>query len=344
MDKEHEKTFCQLDFVGTSCRTFHDALDRKKRLPKLTYEETEQLSLRWHNEGDEEALMQLFWEVSLIAAKTAWEYKKRIPKLDIDDVMSEAFLQTLKLVGSWSTEKERTMMLGNYVKTYLRKTISSEMAHLDPKLYASRGAYKKMRKARIDMQENFGPNITGRFDPENMEKLHELSNTHNFTLSEMFAIYHGWIADRVSLDSLGHIPNQDKDIYYDPEDSIDTGEEFEPWVNQLESKEDDGLYDPTDMQMLIDSLATSIPEVVENPKHIAIFARRYLKKEPDTLEYLSQEYSLSKERIRQISVRVFELTQKEMQRRFPEFVSNEYTRSPFADFLNHSICTSIILR
>jgi RNA polymerase sigma-32 factor len=43
-----------------------------------------------------------------------------------------------------------------------------------------------------------------------------------------------------------------------------------------------------------------------------ILERRRLKDEPDTLEDLSQQYSISRERVRQIEVRAFEKLQKEM--------------------------------
>ncbi|MDE3017071.1 MAG: RNA polymerase factor sigma-32, partial [Pseudomonadota bacterium] len=43
-----------------------------------------------------------------------------------------------------------------------------------------------------------------------------------------------------------------------------------------------------------------------------ILSRRRLKDEPDTLEDLSQDYGISRERVRQIEVRAFEKLQQEM--------------------------------
>ena len=43
-----------------------------------------------------------------------------------------------------------------------------------------------------------------------------------------------------------------------------------------------------------------------------ILQRRKLKEDPDTLETLSQEYNISRERVRQIEVRAFEKIQKDM--------------------------------
>jgi RNA polymerase sigma-32 factor len=43
-----------------------------------------------------------------------------------------------------------------------------------------------------------------------------------------------------------------------------------------------------------------------------IIERRRLQEKPDTLEDLSQQYQISRERVRQIEVRAFEKLQKEM--------------------------------
>ena len=50
-----------------------------------------------------------------------------------------------------------------------------------------------------------------------------------------------------------------------------------------------------------------------NPRERAILTERRLVDEPRTLEELSQEYSVSRERVRQIEVRAFEKLQKAMQ-------------------------------
>lgn len=49
-----------------------------------------------------------------------------------------------------------------------------------------------------------------------------------------------------------------------------------------------------------------------NPREQAIIKARRLKDDPDTLEDLSKQYNISRERVRQIEVRAFEKLQKEM--------------------------------
>jgi RNA polymerase sigma-32 factor len=52
-----------------------------------------------------------------------------------------------------------------------------------------------------------------------------------------------------------------------------------------------------------------------NERERDILTQRRLIDEPQTLEELSQDYGISRERVRQIEVRAFEKLQKEMMRR-----------------------------
>jgi RNA polymerase sigma-32 factor len=54
----------------------------------------------------------------------------------------------------------------------------------------------------------------------------------------------------------------------------------------------------------------------ERERHILI--ERRLKDEPTTLEELSQQYNISRERVRQIEVRAFEKLQKSMKQQIVE--------------------------
>ncbi|MGC1270344.1 MAG: sigma-70 family RNA polymerase sigma factor, partial [Croceibacterium sp.] len=59
-------------------------------------------------------------------------------------------------------------------------------------------------------------------------------------------------------------------------------------------------------------LVEAMDSLNDREKHILV--ERRLTDDPQTLEELSQEYNVSRERIRQIEVRAFEKLQKAMQR------------------------------
>jgi RNA polymerase sigma-32 factor len=63
-------------------------------------------------------------------------------------------------------------------------------------------------------------------------------------------------------------------------------------------------------------LQEAMGELSERERHI--IQERRLKDEPSTLEDLSKEYGVSRERVRQIEVRAFEKLQKAMKRRATE--------------------------
>jgi RNA polymerase sigma-32 factor len=66
----------------------------------------------------------------------------------------------------------------------------------------------------------------------------------------------------------------------------------------------------------MDLLQEAMSELSERERHI--IQERRLKDEPATLEDLSKEYGVSRERVRQIEVRAFEKLQKAMQTRAGE--------------------------
>ena len=64
--------------------------------------------------------------------------------------------------------------------------------------------------------------------------------------------------------------------------------------------------------MRMELLQEAMGELNERERHI--FTERRLSEEPKTLEELSNEYGVSRERIRQIEVRAFEKVQKAVKR------------------------------
>ena len=63
-------------------------------------------------------------------------------------------------------------------------------------------------------------------------------------------------------------------------------------------------------------LGEALKTLNERERHILI--ERRLKDEPTTLEELSQQYNISRERVRQIEVRAFEKLQKSMKSQIVE--------------------------
>ena len=87
------------------------------------------------------------------------------------------------------------------------------------------------------------------------------------------------------------------------------GEKMDLLPSQEESQEK-VLSDRQESRIQHDALQTALSHLSERERDI--IERRRLKDVPDTLEELSKDYSISRERVRQIEVRAMEKLQKEM--------------------------------
>ena len=93
------------------------------------------------------------------------------------------------------------------------------------------------------------------------------------------------------------------------------GEGSMQWQDWLEDEDADqaGDYEAKDELELRRAMLEQAMEVL-NPREKDILIKRRLDEQSITLEDLSEEYSVSRERIRQIEVRAFEKLQQEMRR------------------------------
>src|SRR5208283_2084013 len=90
----------------------------------------------------------------------------------------------------------------------------------------------------------------------------------------------------------------------------DSEGEWQDWlVDETESQES-ALADREEMTGRKALLTGALKTLNERERHILI--ERRLKDDPTTLEDLSQQYNISRERVRQIEVRAFEKLQKAM--------------------------------
>jgi RNA polymerase sigma-32 factor len=94
--------------------------------------------------------------------------------------------------------------------------------------------------------------------------------------------------------------------------------EWMDWLadDQTEGNQETRLADSEEFGARMSLLEEAMSELNERERHI--ISERRLKDEPATLEDLSKEYGVSRERVRQIEVRAFEKLQKAMKRRASE--------------------------
>jgi RNA polymerase sigma-32 factor len=89
------------------------------------------------------------------------------------------------------------------------------------------------------------------------------------------------------------------------------GGEWQDWlVDEDQESQETIVADREELKMRRAMLAQAMKTL--NPRERRILTERRLQEEPLTLEELSQEYGISRERVRQIEVRAFEKLQKAM--------------------------------
>jgi RNA polymerase sigma-32 factor len=92
--------------------------------------------------------------------------------------------------------------------------------------------------------------------------------------------------------------------------------EWQDWLVDESENQEQELAEHQDMSNRRELLSGALKTLNERERHILI--ERRLKEEPTTLEELSQQYNISRERVRQIEVRAFEKLQKSMKQQIME--------------------------
>jgi RNA polymerase sigma-32 factor len=84
--------------------------------------------------------------------------------------------------------------------------------------------------------------------------------------------------------------------------------EWQDWLVDETDNQETALVESEELSMRAKLLGKALDKLNERERRV--FEARRLRDEPLTLEELSQEFSVSRERIRQIEVRAFEKIQK----------------------------------
>jgi RNA polymerase sigma-32 factor len=92
--------------------------------------------------------------------------------------------------------------------------------------------------------------------------------------------------------------------------------EWQDWLEDDSDSQETVLADSEELSMRREMLAQAMTNLNDRERHI--LTERRLKDDPKTLEDLSQEYGISRERVRQIEVRAFEKLQRSMRNKAME--------------------------
>ncbi len=262
-----------------------------RKFPLLEPEEEYMLAKRWVEEQDTEAAHRMVTSHLRLAAKIAMGYRGYgLPQAE---VISEANVGLMQAVKRFDPEKG--FRLATYAMWWIRASIqeyvlrSWSMVKLGT-TSAQKKLFFNLRKAK----SRIGALEEGDMRPENVKRIaHDLGVTEDEVISMNQRMSGGDASLNATVGSEGEGSMQ--------------------WQDWLEDEDADqaGDYEARDELEARRELLAKAMDVL-NERERDILTQRRLTDKTITLEELSAEYDVSRERIRQIEVRAFEKLQKRM--------------------------------
>jgi RNA polymerase sigma-32 factor len=263
-----------------------------RKFPMLEPDEEYMLAKRWVDHEDTEAAHKMVTSHLRLAAKIAMGYRGY--GLPQSEVISEANVGLMQAVKRFDPEKG--FRLATYAMWWIRASIqeyvlrSWSMVKLGT-TSAQKKLFFNLRKAK----SRIGALEEGDLRPENVERIaNDLGVTEDEVISMNRRMSGGDASLNATVGSEGEGTMQWQDWLED--ESADQAGDYEA-KDELEARR----------ELLAEAMS------VLNDREKDILVQRRLADQTVTLEELSGQYDVSRERIRQIEVRAFEKLQKKMQ-------------------------------
>ncbi len=266
-----------------------------RKFPMLAPEEELSLARRWKDQGDERAAHKLVTSHLRLVAKIAMGYRGY--GLPVGELISEGNVGMMQAVKRF--DPERGFRLATYAMWWIRAAIQEYILHSWSLVkMGTTAAQKKLFFNLRRLKAQMSALEEGDLKDEQVAKI-----AHALQVPEQ---------DVVSMNRRLASPDHSLNAPV----RADSEGEWQDWlVDDGESQESE-LAEREDMTNRRDLLAGALKTLNERERHILI--ERRLKEEPTTLEELSQQYNISRERVRQIEVRAFEKLQKSMKQQVVE--------------------------
>ena len=262
------------------------------KFPMLEPEEEYMLGKAWRDHEDAEAAHKLVTSHLRLAAKIARGYRGY--GLPPAEVISEANVGLMQAVKRF--EPEKGFRLATYAMCWIRAAIQEYVLRSWSLVkMGTTSAQKKLFFNLRKAKNRIGALEEGDLRPENVARIaHDL----NVTEDEVVSMNRRMAGGDASLNA--RIGGEDS-------------EGMAEWQDWLEDEHADQASDYAEKDEL-DARRALMAEamVVLNDREQDILSKRKLREPAITLEELSGEYDVSRERIRQIEVRAFEKLQEKM--------------------------------
>jgi len=258
-----------------------------RKFPMLTHEEELSLAQRWRDAEDLSAAHKLVTSHLRLVAKIAMGYRGY--GLPVGELISEGNVGMMQAVKRF--DPDRGFRLATYAMWWIRAAIQEYILHSWSLVKMGTTAAQKklffnLRRLKGQMKEI----DEGDLPPESVKKI---AKTLDVTEDDVVQMNRRLAAPDHSLNA---------PVRQDGEG------EWQDWLVDPSESQETRLADHEVLDKRTKLLSDAMKTLNQRERHI--LENRRLKDEPATLEDLSKEYGISRERVRQIEVRAFEKLQK----------------------------------
>jgi len=265
-------------------------LEEIRRFPMLEPNQEYMLAKRWREHGDREAAQELITSHLRLVARIAMGYRGY--GLPIGEVISEGNVGLMQAVKRF--EPDRGFRLATYAMWWIRASIQEYILRSWSLVKMGTTAAQKklffnLRRAKSQLQA---------LEDGDLRPEHVKSIARKFGVTE---------EDVVSMNRrLGGDASLNAPVRADSESG-----EWQDWLVDDTPDQEEQLVVSEELGRRKNYLSSALATL--NDRERRIFEARRLAEDPVTLEELSTEFGVSRERIRQIEVRAFEKVQKAVQ-------------------------------
>ena len=262
-------------------------LQEIRKFPVLEAEEEFMLAKRWAEDGDSEAAHKLVTSHLRLVAKIAMGYRGY--GLPLGELISEGNVGLMQAVKRF--DPDRGFRLATYAMWWIKASIQEYILHTWSLVKIGTTAAQKklffnLRKLKGQLQAI----EEGDLSPEHVK---HISNALNVSEDDVISMNRRLAAPDNSLNAPLRVEGEG---------------EWQDWLVDEGDNQEDRLGDREELTNRRRMLSGALKSLNERERHI--FTERRLKDNPKTLEELSAQYNISRERVRQIEVRAFEKVQK----------------------------------
>jgi len=264
-------------------------LSEIRKFPMLEPEEEFMLAKAWREHGDSEAAHRLVTSHLRLVAKIAMGYRGY--GLPVSELIAEGNVGMMQAVKRF--EPDKGFRLATYAMWWIRAAIQEYILRSWSLVkIGTTAAQKKLFFNLRRMKGKISALEEGDLRPEHVAQI-----AHKLAVPE---------ADVISMNRRLAAPDHSLNAPL----RADSEGEWQDWLVDDTPDQESRLAEQEELSIRRGLLAQAMGTLSDRERDI--LQRRRLVEEPVTLEDLSQEYGISRERVRQIEVRAFEKLQKSM--------------------------------